>query len=389
LHITLVGPCSPRDLSDLFAEDQREFAEEIVGYRGVPVSLLARALLKAGMTVSIVTTAGYPIETALTFLGPNIQMVVLPHRNRARHRALDFFKLERQAIKAALIRINPDIIHAHWTYEFALAALSTKKPVLVTAHDAPMVILRQMRDPYRFIRTAMAYIVRLKTKNLTVVSPYLARKWHMEMFWRKQLPVIPNISPFLISGKSQQKNSPPTVISIGEAGPLKNLGALLKAWPLITAQVPSAVLHLIGNGLAVHEELAKWARKEGADQGVIWHGYLERDPLEKLLESACVLVHPSLEEAQPMVPLEAMSKGVPIVGGVNSGGVPWTIGDAGILVNVKSPQKIADATVKLLLDKELREELGKRGQDRIRLEFSSERVAKLYIARYQQILTRS
>lgn len=390
MHVALVGPCSPHDLSDLFLEDQRNLAKEIVGYRGVPVNLLARALLKAGLTVSIVTTASCPLSTSLTFSGPNLHMVILPHRDRARERALDFFKLERRAMTATLNRINPDIIHAHWTYEFALAALSTKKPVLITAHDAPLTILKHMRDPYRFIRAMMAYSVRVKAQNLTAVSPYLVERWRKEMFWRKSLRVIPNISPFSISGRLrvQQGNLPLKVLSIGDAGNRKNIRTLLKAWPVITVEVREAELHVVGHGLSADDELAIWAKREGISNGVIWHGYLERNQLQQLLEVADVLVHPSLEESFGLTLLEAMSKGIPTIGGIHSGGVPYVVGDAGILVNVKSRQEIADATIKLLLNKELREELGKRGQDRIRLEFSPERVAGLYIDQYEQILRR-
>jgi len=41
--------------------------------------------------------------------------------------------------------------------------------------------------------------------------------------------------------------------------------------------------------------------------------------------------------------LEAMHAGVPIVGGMHSGGVPWVLanGDAGILVDIRKPPEIA------------------------------------------------
>jgi len=380
MHIAICGPAEP---NQIFLDVPK--GELPLGWGGIPVNLLARALADAGIKVSLISTSPH-ISKPWSMTRDNMSVFLVPMRSRVRDYALDCFKRERRAIADLLTKIDPDVIHAHWTYEFALAALSTKKPVLVTAHDAPLVILKYLPDPYRLIRAAMAYIVRLKTKNLTAVSPYLARKWRIEMFWRKALPVIPNISPFLISGNSRQENSVPIVLSIGDAANLKNLATLLMAWPLIKERVPLAQLHVVGHGLAVDEELAKWARKKEVDSGVTWHGYLERGPLEKLLAATDVLVHPSLEEAQPMVLLEAMSKGVPIVGGVNSGGVPWTIGDAGILVNVKSPRKIADATVKLLLNDLLRKDLGKRGQDRIRLEFSPERVAGLYVEQYERLL---
>ena len=54
---------------------------------------------------------------------------------------------------------DPDIVHAHWTYEFALGAIESRVPTVVTAHDAPLSILRLNPTPYRLARTVMAWQV--------------------------------------------------------------------------------------------------------------------------------------------------------------------------------------------------------------------------------------
>lgn len=386
MRITLTGPCSPKDLTHLFSVEDADRASNFDGYRGIPVSSLAGALHDLGHDVCIVTTAIIPSGERLVFSGDRIEIRVVSQRRRARELAFSFFRSERQLIANEIIDLRTEIVHAHWTYEFALAALETGKPVLITAHDAPFTILRYFLDPYRFFRLLLAYKVRFKMRHLTVVSPYLKSKWRMEMFWRQALLVIPNIAPFSLDVSPHLKNLRPLVLSIGDGGSRKNLQTLLKAWPAIAVAVPEAELHIVGHGLSADDELAIWANREGMSNGVVWHGYLERNPLKQLLESAAVLVHPSLEESFGLILLEAMSMAIPTIGGIHSGGVPYVIGDAGILVNVKSSQEIADATIKLLLNKDLREEFGKRGQDRIREEFSPERVAGLYVDQYERIL---
>jgi hypothetical protein len=64
--------------------------------------------------------------------GPGFELHVLPGRLRAWRfngwqpgRALDAFRVERQALVATLAALRPDVVHAHWTYEFALAALDS------------------------------------------------------------------------------------------------------------------------------------------------------------------------------------------------------------------------------------------------------------------------
>ena len=386
MRVTLVGPCSPSDISHLFYKDDALRARGLIGYRGVPVSLLAEAIHKLGHEVFIVTSASIPADSRQKFVGEKIELRVISQRPRARDLAFSFFKKERNLLLHELSDIDCDIIHAHWTYEFALAALATGKPVLVTAHDAPLTIFRYLFDPYRFFRLLMACLTRSKIQYLSTVSPYLLSRWKKEMFWRKVTPVIPNIAPFTIATDVEYHETATRVLTISDGGKRKNVKTLLKAWPSVLEQNPNVRLELVGHGLGSNDDLAIWAAKNHFDQSVIWHGYLEREQISNLLAITDVLVHPSLEEAQPMVPLEAMCFGIPIIGGVNSGGVPWTVKEAGILVNVRSSKEIAGAINRLLVDKNLRQKLGARGQVRVKREFSPEAVAKQYMNYYKSIL---
>jgi glycosyltransferase involved in cell wall biosynthesis len=61
------------------------------------------------------------------------------------------------------------------------------------------------------------------------------------------------------------------------------------------------------------------------------------------LRVSTAMVHPSRWEACCMAIAEAMSLGLPVVGGRDSGGVGWQLdqGRAGILVDVTDPRDIA------------------------------------------------
>ena len=189
-HVLLCGPAEPAQIFNCV--DQHVL---LPGLGGVPVNLLARALASRGWQVTVVSTSPHVAES-WRHREADTEVVLVPMRIRARERALDLFKVERRALTDEIRRQRPDIVHAHWTYEFARAALASGLPTLVTAHDAPLTILRHLRDPYRMARLAMALRVRAKHPPLTAVSPYLAERWRREMGWHSEIAVIPNITPF-------------------------------------------------------------------------------------------------------------------------------------------------------------------------------------------------
>ena len=85
---------------------------------------------------------------------------------------------------------------------------------------------------------------------------------------------------------------------------------------------------------------------------------------------------------------EAMSLGVPVIGGNASGGVPWQLdyGKAGFLTDIESPQAIAD-TVQSCIDTiasgaDIRSHI----VNRARALFSASRVASLYETEYLKAL---
>lgn len=66
------------------------------------------------------------------------------------------------------------------------------------------------------------------------------------------------------------------------------------------------------------------------------------------------------------------------VGGKDSGAVPWVIGDAGSVCDVKKPEEQADSIESLMLDVNLRRRCSANGIDRARREFTMSDVVDAY-----------
>jgi glycosyltransferase involved in cell wall biosynthesis len=385
--VVLVGPLAPRDVSDLLYPADAEAAEEIVGYRGIPTSELARALVAAGVAVEVVT-GSEDLDESLTLRGPGLEIFLAPRRSRARHKAADLFKAERAEMRKLLHRTSGAVLHAHWTYEFAWAAQDDARPLLVTAHDAPLTILRQYRDAYRAARTAMAYLVRTRITELTAVSPYLASRWRREMLYRRPIRVIPNIARALVAvPQSPRRRRGALIVDVADSGRVKNLSLLLRALARLRSEGRDVELGLIGPGLGAHDDFAARARREGLADGVHFWGRLNGPDLAARLSVADVFAHPSREECCPMAVIEAMRSGLPVVVAPRSGGTPWVVdhGAAGLIASGTTPKRFADAIASLLDHPELARELAREALARTELLFAPEAVATAYQEEYERI----
>lgn len=386
MKIGLVGPCSPSDLADLFSSADNKRARQHVGYRGIPVSSLARALISHGHHVVVVSTSMKASMATDTFSGKNIEMIVVPQRISPRKLALTLFSKEVFLMKRVLKEINVDVINAHWTYEFALSALLSGKPTIVTVHDSPFTIFRFLPDPYRFFRLIMAFMVRLMSRRYIFVSEYLHQKWSRHFLLLKRQAIIPNLPPYPALRVRKIRRTVTKVVSIGDSGARKNIKKLIVSWSRIRSANEVLELHLVGYGLDVNGELYQWAQVRNLNYGIVWHGYLERNQVKALLSGGDILIHPSLEESFGLTLLEAMSQRIPIIAGLKSGGVPSVTGDAAVLVDMKDANAIEHALLKLISNFDLRNNLVEKGVNRLNTLFSTDVIVNRIISEYQTVI---
>jgi glycosyltransferase involved in cell wall biosynthesis len=92
-----------------------------------------------------------------------------------------------------------------------------------------------------------------------------------------------------------------------------------------------------------------------------------------------VFVFPSLYEGFGLPPLEAMAAGAPVISS-NVSSLPEVVGDAAILIDPTDAGAIAAAMARVLGDPQLRDEMIRRGRERVAA-FSWERS----VARVRQV----
>ena len=172
-------------------------------------------------------------------------------------------------------------------------------------------------------------------------------------------------------------------------GPLKvGTAANLEYWKGIDVLIDAAALastplrlEIFGQGTQ-RARLEEQARTKGVDAR--FHGFVS--DLRTRLAGLDVFALPSRGDNFPVVILEAMASGLPVVG-TRVGGIPELVvdGETGLLVDVDDPTGLARALDRLGGDELLREQMGVHGAQRAAEEFSPAEMAKRMVSLYEDL----
>ena len=347
-----------------------------------PIGVLGVELVKQGHQVCAITNDP-AVSEPCRFSDGDLSLVFLPLRNPASRRALDLFEVETRLLHREIDRFDPDIVHAHWTYEYAEAAVRTGRPHLVTMHDVPLEVAWSFKNAYRALRAGMAFRVMPRIRALTVVSPRMAG-WARAHGYFGPITAIPNGVPAPAALRTRggpRRGDGPVIAMVGDVSVRKNIRVGLEAFRRLRVEFPAATLHLFGGGL---DQVYA-----GDAPGVLGHGPIAHSELMTFLANgADLLVHPSLQETFGVILAEAMVRGVPVVAGAKSGGVRQVVGDtlAHLLVDVRSAAAIATKAAELLNDPGLYRRVAEDGRERIETQFSAQGVTSRYMELYQSVI---
>jgi L-malate glycosyltransferase len=337
MNLGVTGPVDLLELAELL-DDHRP---QTSGYAAPIVSTLVRGLVARGHRVHVFALSQAPQDVGV-YEGSNLRLHVAPMR--AHGRARDGFRSERRLLQTLMQSSELDVLHAHWTYEFALAAMRSHERVVVTVRDWWPVILRHHPHPYRVVRAVMQDRVLRKAPVLLANSEYTAEK--VTRWYRREPMVVPNPFDFgaRLPDRATRHPTGPLIGAVNNGfGKRKNVTALIRAFSLVRQALPGARLRLIGSGYEEDGPAHVYAERIGRDAGIDFIGQLPYERVIVEMRSFDVFVHPSLEESFGSTLLEAISQGTPVIAGARSGAVPWVLdqGRCGRLVDVRDPAALA------------------------------------------------
>jgi len=160
----------------------------------------------------------------------------------------------------------------------------------------------------------------------------------------------------------------PLVVCVGNLFPIKGQRLLISAFARLRQRLPAAHLLLVGEG-PDRPALERLAAAHGQQEHVHFLG--ARADAPAILAASDVVAVPSLAEGLPLVPLEALALGKPVVA-TRAGGLPEIIahGVTGLLVPPRRPEALAAALLAVLTQPAYAAALAARGRAQVLARFT-------------------
>lgn len=401
MTIGIASPISVGAFDEYLDNVSKDLASGLSADYAPAVTTLAKEFLLAGHRL-VIFTLDPKARQELVLNGDNLTIYVAPGQSSSKiKRLIDPFLGRNVRMVNKLFdknKIELDVLSVHWTREYAIASRKyiDKIPVFVTVRDIIPYIIKTQKLNWRIYNWWIIYlmnewVMRQKGFHFIANSEYTARS--IQTYWGKKVPVIANPTLdkyFDIEYASEDTNNNFEISTISISQPndrRKNIVTLLNAFKYVRRKYPNISLNLIGQGFVKENPIIREWEMEGLLQNVKLKGAMKHGDVLAVLAHSHLMVHPSLEETFGNTLIEAMAVGCPVIGGRNSGAVPFVLenGKAGYLCDVTSADKLAEAIMKVLDSPSERSRISKYAKKYCFDNFSSRNIANKYMKLFENI----
>jgi glycosyltransferase involved in cell wall biosynthesis len=268
--------------------------------------------------------------------------------------------------RSFLTDLSPALVHSNSLFSFA-EALTAKRaghPTMLHVHDMA---------PAGWSARPARWIARRGVDATIAVSRACAASYAHDG-WAPD--VVYESAPLPDSPASIRKRPKPFVIgTVGVVAPRKGSDIFVEAGRQIAQGGSSIELRMIG---AASDPLERdWGASVIEDARMAGITHLPEADVEAEMRGWDALALPSRMDPFPLVVLEAMALGIPVIGSRVDGLAEQITDDCGLLVEPESPQALAAAMLELAaLPAGRRAAMGAAGRARVAAEFSASRQAE-------------
>ncbi len=307
-----------------------------------------------------------------------------------------------------MLKNDFDVINAH--FMGFMASISSYATIRKKMKNIPVVhnVMGLYHDPYvvKTIDDPLSYQIKYNgMQNSFPLNPLRLKNWfsHLPLFksdivgaltqWEMQeikkfgvtegrirhMPIGVDLDIFnKKKGNFREKYEieEEMILFVGQPIPRKGPEYLVQAMKQVIKKFPNVKCVFVG--YKKNNEIENLCHKLGLDKNIEFIGFLDEQEKIDAYKSADVFVLPTLYEGFGIVFIEAMASGCPIIT-TNVAGIPEIVENNknGLLVEPKNPDKLANAIIKILSNKTMRNKFISNNYKKVK-DFDWNKLVKLY-----------
>lgn len=363
------------------------------GGSGIVGSELGKELAERGHTVHFISSS---LPTRLTKLSERVRFheVEMMSYPLFEHQPYTLALATKMATVAEAE--NLDLLHVHYAIPHSISAILAREslkpnrrlPVITTLHGTDITLVGADRSYLPITRYGI-----VQSDGVTAISQYL-KDATRESFQFDDIKVIPNF----VCQSDYQRHSveelrrelapgdETLLVHVSNFRPVKRPVDCVEILARVLNKGIKARLVMVGDG-SERTNAEHRARCLGVYEKCSFVG--KQPKIVDYLSAADVLLLPSEQESFGLAALEAMACEVPVIAS-RVGGVPEVVtdGETGFLSDVGDVAKMAEDAARLLVDENLRKQMGARARESALSRYSTDIVIPQYIEFYEQVLKR-
>jgi teichuronic acid biosynthesis glycosyltransferase TuaC len=320
---------------------------------------------------------------------------IIPKRFGFHLNAFLYYLRIRPMVKKLSEVFHFDLIHAHVALPDGLAGSLLKrdlpKPLVITVHGKDTANDR-WSTAYLSLQNRKAISKAFQSSSRIIAVSNYVRRTILEIYpdleMEKVVVVHGGVDPDRHLCAQRIKADSQTILSVGALIPLKGHCYTITAMKKVLTRFPTCKLMIVGKGQE-KEKLLNQVKETRLQDSVIFVDVLPQDHLFALMTKADIFVLPSWAEGLGLVYLEAMARGLPVIG-CRGQGVEDIVshGETGLLMTPKDPEELADLILNLLKDENERSRIGNAGREFVLRNCQWETNATRHIEIYKHLMTK-
>ena len=363
------------------------------GGSGIVGSELGKELAARGHTVHFIASA---LPTRLTELNERVRF----HEVEMMSYPLFEHQPYTLALATKMAKVaeteNLDLLHVHYAIPHSISAILAREslkpdrylPVITTLHGTDITLVGADRSYLPITRYGI-----VQSDGVTAISHYL-KEATKEIFHFDDIEVIPNFicqtdyarHPVEELRASLAPQGEPLLVHVSNFRPVKRPVDCVEILARVLQKGISTRLVMVGDG-SERTNVEHRARCLGVYDKCVFVG--KQPNIVDYLSAADVLLLPSEQESFGLAALEAMACEVPVIAS-RVGGIPEVVtdGETGYLSEVGDVEKMSEDAARLLSDRALRREMGKRARESAVARYRTDIVIPKYLEFYEKVISK-